>query len=100
MRGTEPRIESGGVSTGDGNSATSPQGILIGLFPHERRPADPDHLRIRHGNSIPLREPDETGNPRHWILEIHFIDRAREIGGFYEELLTVDAGDADPHLAG
>jgi len=85
-------------------------GHLIGHFPHERRPADPDHLRIRHGNSIPLRELDETGNPRHWILEIHFIDRAREIGGFFEELLTVDARDvdardvdareADLHLAG
>jgi Xaa-Pro dipeptidase len=75
-------------------------GHLIGRFPHERRPADPDHLRIRHGNSIPLRELDESGNPRHWILEVHFIDRAREIGGFFEELLTVDAGDADPHLAG
>jgi Xaa-Pro dipeptidase len=75
-------------------------GHLIGRFPHERRPADPDHLRIRHGNSIPLREPDETGAARHWILEIHFIDRAREIGGFFEELLTVNARDADPHLAG
>jgi Xaa-Pro dipeptidase len=78
----------------------STAGHLIGHFPHERRPADPDHLRIRHGNSIPLRELDETGNPRHWILEVHFIDRAREIGGFFEELLTVDAGDADVHLAG
>src|ERR1700733_1955113 len=75
-------------------------GHLIGHFPHERRPADPDHLRIRHGNLVPLRELDASGDPRHWILEIHFIDRAREIGGFYEELLTVDARDADPHLAG
>ena len=47
-------------------------------------------LRIRHGNDILLRASDEHGAPRHWILEIHFIDRAREIGGFYEELLTVD----------
>lgn len=66
-------------------------GHLIGHFPHERRPQDPDHLRIRHGNPIPLREPDENGQPRHWILEIHFIDRRREIGGFFEELLSVDA---------
>lgn len=66
-------------------------GHLIGHFPHERRPQDPDHLRIRHGNSISLREPDENGRPRHWILEIHFVDRAREIGGFFEELLTVNA---------
>jgi len=48
-------------------------------------------LRIRHGNPIPLREPDSNGRPRHWILEIHFVDRGREIGGFFEELLTVDA---------
>jgi Xaa-Pro dipeptidase len=75
-------------------------GHLIGHFPHERRPQDPTHFSIRHANSVALREPDETGAARHWILEIHFIHRAREIGGFFEELLTVDAGDADPHLAG
>jgi Xaa-Pro dipeptidase len=66
-------------------------GHLIGHFPHEVRPRDPDHLRIRHGNALPLREPDENGQPRHWILEIHFVDRAREFGGFFEELLTADA---------
>ncbi len=65
-------------------------GHVIGHFPHERRPQDPDHLRIRHGNPIPLREPDANGRPRHWILEIHFVDRGRQIGGFFEELLTVD----------
>jgi Xaa-Pro dipeptidase len=66
-------------------------GHVIGQFPHERRPQDPDHLRIRHGNPIPLREPDANGRPRHWILEIHFVDRGRQMGGFFEELLTVDA---------
>jgi Xaa-Pro aminopeptidase len=66
-------------------------GHLIGHFPRERRPTDSDALRIRHGNSISLREPDEHGQPRHWILEIHFVDRRREIGGFFEELLTVEA---------
>ena len=69
----------------------SAAGHLIGHFPHETRPQDPDHLRIRHGNSIQLREADEDGLPRHWILEIHFVDRARQIGGFFEELLTVGA---------
>src|SRR5450432_2205490 len=69
----------------------SAAGHLIGHFPHETRPQDPDHLRIRHGNSIQLREPDENGLPRHWILEIHFVDRVRQIGGFFEELLTVGA---------
>ena len=66
-------------------------GHLIGHFPHETRPEEPKHFSIRHGNAIPLRAPDKNGNPRHWILEIHFIDRARQIGGFFEELLTVDA---------
>jgi hypothetical protein len=36
-----------------------------------------------------LREPDRNGRPRHWILEIHFVDRQLEIGGFLEELLTI-----------
>jgi Xaa-Pro aminopeptidase len=64
-------------------------GHLIGHFPHETAPQDPMRLKIRHGNEVSLREPDERGRPRHWILEIHFVDRARKIGGFYEELLTV-----------
>lgn len=38
----------------------------------------------------PMRALDENGQQRHWILEIHFVDRKNEIGGFYEELLTVD----------
>jgi hypothetical protein len=36
-----------------------------------------------------MRSLDENGQHRHWILEIHFVDKAREIGGFYEELLTL-----------
>jgi Xaa-Pro dipeptidase len=65
-------------------------GHLIGHFPHERTPADPRRFSIRHGNDQPLREPDAVGRARHWILEIHFVDRRREIGGFFEELLTLD----------
>jgi Xaa-Pro dipeptidase len=68
-------------------------GHLIGHFPHERQPPDnPQRFSIRHGNSTLLREPDASGQARHWILEIHFIDRNRQFGGFYEELLTVDSG--------
>jgi Xaa-Pro dipeptidase len=66
-------------------------GHLIGHFPHERAPTDSTRFSIRHGNPQPLREPDSNGRPRHWILEIHFVDRSRQIGGFFEELLTVDA---------
>lgn len=63
-------------------------GHLIGHFPHERMIGDPSRFSIRSGNDLPLREPDENGRLRHWILEIHFVDRARKIGGFFEELLT------------
>jgi hypothetical protein len=70
-------------------------GHLIGHFPHERAPANAQRFSIRHANDLSLREPDAQGNPRHWILEIHFVDRARQIGGFCEELLTVNT-DARP----
>jgi len=40
-------------------------------------------------NHTPMRGLDPFGREHHWILEIHFVDRARRIGGFYEELLTV-----------
>jgi len=66
-------------------------GHLIGHFPREREPTDTTRFSIRHGNNQSLREPDANGRPRHWILEIHFVDRVRKIGGFFEELLTVDA---------
>lgn len=64
-------------------------GHLVGHFPHETLPGDPKPLSIRHGNTLRLNEPDAQGVRRHWILEIHFVDRARQIGGFFEELLTV-----------
>jgi Xaa-Pro dipeptidase len=65
-------------------------GHLIGHFPHEQSPADAKRFSIRHGNDLALRAPDARGQPRHWILEIHFVDRERQIGGFFEELLTTD----------
>jgi Xaa-Pro dipeptidase len=63
-------------------------GHLIGRFPHESSPRGSARFSVRHGNATPLREKDAEGRARHWILEIHFVDRARRIGGFYEELLT------------
>ena len=64
-------------------------GHLIGHFPHESAPDSPRRFSIRHGNDTRLRELDAAGRMRHWILEIHFVDRARQIGGFFEQLLTV-----------
>ena len=64
-------------------------GHLIGQFPHERIPGDKVSLYVHPDNPIRMRDLDANGQERHWILEIHFVDRARQIGGFYEQLLTV-----------
>ncbi|MBV9888735.1 MAG: aminopeptidase P family protein, partial [Acidobacteria bacterium] len=64
-------------------------GHLIGHFPHERIPGDKISLYVHPDNPMRMRGVDADGQERHWILEIHFVDRARQIGGFYEELLTM-----------
>jgi Xaa-Pro dipeptidase len=64
-------------------------GHLIGQFPHERIPDDKVSLYVHPKSALPMRSLDEHGQQRHWILEIHFVDREQEIGGFFEELLTV-----------
>jgi Xaa-Pro dipeptidase len=64
-------------------------GHLIGQFPHERIPGDKVTLYVHPDNPNRMRGLDAEGNERHWIFEIHFVDRARQIGGFYEELLTI-----------
>jgi Xaa-Pro dipeptidase len=66
-------------------------GHLIGQFPHEVSHTDTRRFSIRRGNELRLREPDDTGQARHWILEIHFVDRVKMIGGFFEQLLTLEA---------
>jgi Xaa-Pro dipeptidase len=64
-------------------------GHLIGQFPHEKIAGDKVTLYVHPDSHLSMRSLDEQGKKRHWILEIHFVDREREIGGFFEELLTV-----------
>jgi Xaa-Pro dipeptidase len=64
-------------------------GHLIGQFPHEKIADDKVTLYVHPKSNLPMRSVDEKGRQRHWILEIHFVDREHEIGGFFEELLTV-----------
>jgi Xaa-Pro dipeptidase len=64
-------------------------GHLIGQFPHERIADDKVTLYVHPKSNLMMRSQDEEGRQRHWILEIHFVDRERQIGGFFEELLTV-----------
>jgi Xaa-Pro dipeptidase len=64
-------------------------GHLIGHFPHEKIAGDKVTLYVHPASQLAMRSLDEKGRKRHWILEIHFVDRERQIGGFFEELLTV-----------
>ncbi|KIW71607.1 hypothetical protein PV04_03750 [Phialophora macrospora] len=65
-------------------------GHLVGSFPHERIPNDKITLYITKGNTESMGKTDAKGNKRHWILEVHLVDRERQIGAFQEQLLTVD----------
>lgn len=65
-------------------------GHLIGQFPHERIAGDKVTLYVHPDSDVPMRSVDEKGQRRHWILEIHFVDREHGIGGFFEELLSVE----------
>jgi Xaa-Pro dipeptidase len=58
---------------------------FVGKFPHA--PAPRANRLIQPGNTKRMRDPDDAGNERHWILEIHLVDKARTYGGFYERLL-------------
>lgn len=64
-------------------------GHIVGRFPHEQ-PDDPNDpcLDIHPDNHTDIFQPDKNGNKRHWILELHFVDRANNIGAFFEQLLA------------
>lgn len=63
-------------------------GHLIGHFPHERlNPGEP-WLWVHKDNHMDMFAPDANGNPRHWIFELHFVDKEKQIGAFFEQLLT------------
>lgn len=62
-------------------------GHLVGEFPFALAPGDKTTRRINAGNTKRMRDPDENGLPRHWILEIHLVSPDRRFGGFYERLL-------------
>ncbi|KAI0142959.1 peptidase M24 [Xylariaceae sp. FL1272] len=65
-------------------------GHLVGDFPHERIPKDKTTLYVTPGNTDVIRSLGKDGHKRHWILEIHLVHREKQIGGFFEQLLTVD----------
>ncbi|HEX2320545.1 MAG TPA: M24 family metallopeptidase [Streptosporangiaceae bacterium] len=71
-------------------------GHLVGQFPHEKIAGDDIESYIAPGNRTPMRRRDRTGQQCHWILEVHLVDPARQIGGFVEELLDIGAPALPP----
>jgi Xaa-Pro aminopeptidase len=64
-------------------------GHLVGEFPHENIDGEQVESLIIPGNATTMRRTDRAGRLCHWILEVHLVDRERQIGGFYEQLLDV-----------
>jgi Xaa-Pro dipeptidase len=62
-------------------------GHIVGEFPHAQIPGDKALTRIAPANPTRMSEPDGNGSEKHWILEIHLVDKRRNYGGFYERLL-------------
>ncbi|HVJ52340.1 MAG TPA: M24 family metallopeptidase [Aliidongia sp.] len=62
-------------------------GHLVAEFAHAHIPGNKDLNKIWPRNPSRMRDPDALGREKHWILEIHLVDRARRFGGFYERLL-------------
>lgn len=62
-------------------------GHLVGKFPHEELVGEERVNYLHSENGKPLAAKDRCGNERHWIYEMHFVDRERGIGAFYERLL-------------
>ncbi|HTK65018.1 MAG TPA: M24 family metallopeptidase [Pseudonocardia sp.] len=64
-------------------------GHLVGEFPHETVDGDRIESYIAPGSDNVMRRDLPSGRRAHWILEIHLVDAERQIGGFYEQLLTL-----------
>jgi len=64
-------------------------GHLVGQFPHEKISGAAIASYIAPRSNGRMRRHDANGQICHWILEVHLVDRERQIGGFYEELLDL-----------
>ena len=63
-------------------------GHLIGNFPHESIEGEGRENYIHPDNQKDMFAPGVLGTKREWILEIHFVDKEKQIGGFLEHLLV------------
>lgn len=69
-------------------SAGEIAGHIVGPWPHEQAGPGNWALDIHPDNHNDILQPDNDGNRRHWIMEIHFVDRINKIGAFFEQLVN------------
>jgi Xaa-Pro aminopeptidase len=62
-------------------------GHIVGHWPHEQAGPGNLSLDIHPDNHADILQPDADGNERSWILELQFVDRINNIGGYFEQLL-------------
>ena len=62
-------------------------GHLIGQYPHEKLEKEDKSNYIHPDNLNKMLVNGINGKVKNWILEIHFVDRNKKIGGFFEQLL-------------
>ena len=63
-------------------------GHIIGQYPHEKLEKEDKTNYIHPENHSNMFDLNKKGEKKHWILEIHFVDKEKEIGGFFEQLLA------------
>jgi Xaa-Pro aminopeptidase len=61
-------------------------GHIIGEFPHEKLEKEDKTNYIHPENHLPLSVKNKKGQSKNWIIEIHFVDQEKKIGGFFEQL--------------
>lgn len=63
-------------------------GHIIGNYPHEKLEKEDKTNYVHPNNHENMYNNDKDNKTRNWILEIHFVDRKKKIGGFFEQLLA------------
>ena len=63
-------------------------GHIIGQYPHEKLEKEDKTNYIHPENHSNMFDLNKKGEKKNWILEIHFVDKEKKIGGFCEQLLA------------
>jgi Xaa-Pro aminopeptidase len=64
-------------------------GHILSEFSHKQKYGDSPDVRINELNHLPMNAPLPDGQKRHWILEIHLVEKMGQFGGFFEDIITL-----------